>query len=193
MSSNSVPEEKLTSHSYDGIQEYDNPLPGWWKFLFWVFILFAPVYYAYVHLSVNDRSVFNSYKEKRNDIFRIRYKDIGVLEPTREEVLKYMNLPDWLSVGESVYKARCINCHGKNAEGKLGPNLTDDYWKNVYNVEDIAKVIADGAANGSMPAWKNRLSHPNDIVLTAAYIASLRKKPVAGGRPPEGKEVPPWE
>lgn len=192
MSNESVSEEKLTSHSYDGIQEYDNPLPGWWKFLFWVFILFAPVYYAYVHLGVDGRSVHDAYKLKMESIFTLRYKEIGDLEPDRETILKYMNDPEWLVVGEVAFKTNCVSCHGANGEGKLGPNLTDDYWKNVYNVEDIAKVIADGAASGSMPAWKTRFSHPNQIVLTAAYIASLRKNPVDGNKP-EGKLVPPWE
>ncbi len=74
----------------------------------------------------------------------------------------------------------------------VGPNLTDENWKNVRNIEDIAKVIANGAANGSMPAWKNRMSHKNQIVLTAAYVASLRDNPVTGGKPPEGNPIPPW-
>jgi cytochrome c oxidase cbb3-type subunit III len=34
-------------------------------------------------------------------------------------------------------------------------------------------VIADGAGNGAMPAWRNRL-HPNELLLVSAYVASLR-------------------
>ena len=37
----SVDEELLKDHSYDGIQEYDNPLPGWWTFLLWASIISA--------------------------------------------------------------------------------------------------------------------------------------------------------
>ncbi len=116
-----------------------------------------------------------------------------MLQPDRETILKYMNDPEWLAVGQVVYKTNCVSCHGAKGEGLVGPNLTDDYWKNVRKVEDIATVIANGAANGSMPAWKNRLSHPNQIVLTAAYIASLRNNPLPGPRPAEGDPVPPWE
>jgi cytochrome c oxidase cbb3-type subunit 3 len=62
----------------------------------------------------------------------------------------------------------------------------------VRNIEDIAKVISEGAANGSMPAWKNRL-HVNVRVLTAAYIASLRKNPIDNPKKPaEGNVIPPW-
>ena len=93
-----------------------------------------------------------------------------------------------------VYKTNCVSCHGADGTGLVGPNLTDEYWKNVRKVEDIAKVISEGAANGAMPAWQNRLSHQNQIVLTAAYVASLRDSPKTG-KPPvaEAKVIPPWE
>jgi cytochrome c oxidase cbb3-type subunit 3 len=42
-----------------------------------------------------------------------------------------------------------------------------------------------------MPAWKTRL-HPNEIVLVAAYVASLRGKNLPGPRGPEGEKIPPW-
>ena len=190
--SRSVTEEILTDHNYDGIQEYDNPLPGWWKFLFWLFIFFAPLYYFYFHFGVEGRTVHDQYDRHMASIFELKFKEIGTLEPDGETIMQYMNDPQWLAVGKVVYKTNCVSCHGNNGEGKVGPNLTDDHWKNVRNVEDIAKVIANGAANGSMPAWRNRLSHPNQIVLTAAYVASLRDNPVSGSRPVEGNVIPPW-
>ncbi|MDG1874028.1 MAG: cbb3-type cytochrome c oxidase N-terminal domain-containing protein [Mariniblastus sp.] len=185
------PEEILTNHSYDGIQEYDNPLPGWWKFLFWVAIIFAPIYYIYVHSE--GRSIYDQYENHMASVFELRFQEIGELEADRETILEYMNKPEWLSVGKVVYKANCVSCHGADGGGLVGPNLTDDYWKNVTNVEGIASVIEKGAANGAMPAWKNRLSHQNQIVLTAAYIASLRANPVSGGKAPEGKAIGPWQ
>ena len=95
----------------------------------------------------------------------------------------------WRDVGRSVFAANCVSCHGADAGGTVGPNLTDDHWKNVKNVEDIARIINEGAANGAMPAWKNRLSHPNLVVLTAAYIAQLPQVP---GKAPEGEKIESW-
>ncbi len=191
MSSEPVSKEILTDHNYDGIQEYDNPLPGWWKFLFWCTIVFAPLYWLYFHEGIEGRSIYDKYEQHMASIFELRFQEIGELKPDRATILKYMNEPDWLAVGKVVFKTNCVSCHGADAGGLVGPNLTDDSWKNVHNVEDIAKVIEIGAANGAMPAWKNRLSHPNQIVLTAAYVASLRKNPVSG-RAPEGNVIPPW-
>ena len=185
-------EANLTGHTYDGIREYDNPLPGWWKFLFWVSILFSPFYYFYFHAGAEGRTILDQYNAHMASVFELRFSKIGELEANRETILRFMNdEPEWLAVGEVVYKTNCVSCHGSRGEGKVGPNLTDDHWKNVRNVEDIARVIENGAANGSMPAWKNRLSHQNQIVLTAAYIAAMRDSPV-DGRPPEGNVIEPW-
>jgi cytochrome c oxidase cbb3-type subunit 3 len=73
----------------------------------------------------------------------------------------------------------------------VGPNLTDEYYKNVKQLIDVARVIQEGAANGSMPAWKSRL-HPNEIVMVAAYVANLRGKNLKGPRGQEGQAIPPW-
>lgn len=184
-------EPELTDHSYDGIQEYDNPLPGWWKFLFWVSVVFAPIYYVYIHAGVDGRSIHDQYNAHMAEVFELRFSEIGELEPDRETILEYLDKDDWLKVGQVVYTTNCVSCHKADGSGAVGPNLTDDHWKNVRNVEDIAKVIAEGAANGAMPAWKNRMSHQNQIVLTAAYVASMRKNPKPG-KAPEGNVIPPW-
>jgi cytochrome c oxidase cbb3-type subunit 3 len=149
------------------------------------------MYWVYFHLGVEGRSIHESYERHMASIFVLRFKDIGELSADRETILKYMNEPDWVTVGKVIFKTNCVSCHGSQGEGLVGPNLTDDYWKNVTKIEDIASVIENGAANGSMPAWKNRLSHKNLIVLTAAYVASLRAHPVSG-KVPEGNLLPAW-
>ncbi|RMG98296.1 MAG: cytochrome C oxidase Cbb3 [Deltaproteobacteria bacterium] len=185
-------QDLLLDHNYDGIQEYDNPLPGWWSGLFVGTIVFSVLYLLYHHSGVEGRSIYDEYEREAAEVFEKRFAELGELSPDKETILKYANDPKWLAVGEAVFKANCVSCHGDGGLGNVGPNLTDDYWKNVESVEDIAKVIANGAAGGAMPAWKNRLSHPNQIVLTAAYVASLRGKGGGGGKPPEGREIPPW-
>lgn len=191
MSSETANDVSLTDHSYDGIQEYDNPLPGWWKWVFVASVFFAPLYWAYFHFGPEERSIHGQYEQQMAEIFELRFSEIGELQPDRETLLKYMNDDQWLAVGKVMYKANCVSCHGADGGGLVGPNLTDNYWKNVRSIEGIAKVISDGAANGAMPAWKNRMSHQNQIVLTAAYVASLQKNPVPG-KGPEGNPLEPW-
>jgi cytochrome c oxidase cbb3-type subunit 3 len=187
----SIPGE-MQDHVYDGIREYDNPLPGWWTWLFVASCIFSFFYWIYFHLGTEGRTIHDQYDRNAADIFERRFAKIGTLTPDRETILKYMKDPEFITVGKVVYKTNCVSCHGANGEGNVGPNLTDDHWKNVKLIEDIARVIEQGAANGAMPAWRNRLSHINQIVLAAAYVASLRGTHPGGGKQAEGDPIPPW-
>ncbi len=186
-------DDQLTGHSYDGIQEFDNPLPGWWKMLFVGSIVYSVFYMYYYHNGVVSRTIHADYQTAVAENLRLQFEEIGELTPDRETLLTYLDDPKWSTVGQSVFATHCISCHGAKGEGKIGPNLTDDLWKNVKTIEDIAKVVAEGAANNAMPAWKTRL-HPNEVVLVSSYVASLRgsqpggtKSPIPGEKP-----IPPW-
>jgi cytochrome c oxidase cbb3-type subunit 3 len=181
----------LREHEYDGIQEYDNPTPGWWNLIFLGTFLFAIWYILYHHASTISLSVAQSYEEDIADDLKKRFSAIGDLKPDEPTLLKFMANEEWKIVGASVFKAQCVSCHGPNAAGQIGPNLTDDYYKNVRQLTDIPNVISGGAAAGAMPAWKTRL-HPNEVVLVAAYVASLRGKNLPGPRGQEGERIPPW-
>jgi cytochrome c oxidase cbb3-type subunit 3 len=181
----------LREHEYDGIQEYDNPTPGWWNLIFLGTFIFSIWYILYHHTSTISVSVAQSYESDVAEDLKKRFSTIGDLQPDEPTLLKYMANEEWKTVGAMVFKAQCVSCHAANAAGQIGPNLTDDYWKNVHQLADIPKVIANGAGAGAMPAWRTRL-HPNEVVLVAAYVASLRGKNLPGPRGPEGELIPPW-
>lgn len=116
---------------------------------------------------------------------------IGTLEPNEATVVKYMNESNWVKVGKVIFKSKCATCHGREGEGNIGPNLTDDSYKNVRKIEDIVQVIVKGANNNAMPAWEDKLE-TNEIVLVSAYVASLRGTNVAGGKAAEGATISAW-
>ena len=188
----SEPEKMLTDHSYDGIQEYDNPLPGWWKWLFVGSILYSVFYLMFYHMGVEGRSVHAEYELAVAANLRQQFQEIGELKPDHDTIVKYSHDPKWLVVGQSVFKSNCVSCHGSEGQGLVGPNLTDHFYKNVAKIDDISKVISEGAAGQAMPAWKTRL-HPNELVLVSSYIASIRGKNLPGPKGQEGKEIPPWD
>lgn len=184
------PQENLLDHNYDGIQEYDNPTPGWWWLIFNATFVFSIFYFIFFTFSPDAWTLADEHSSALAANLRLQFGEIGELKPDEETLLKYIDDPKWLAVGKATFQGRCVSCHGANAQGGIGPNMTDDNYKNVKQLTDIANVIANGAANGAMPAWKNQL-HPNEIVLTAAYIASLRGKNLPG-KAPEGDVAPPW-
>ena len=187
-----IDEALLTGHPYDGILVDDNPVPGWWKLLFVSCVVLGVLSFLFYVAGRKGRSVQDQYNNHLDRVLQLRFSEIGDLPADRATILEYMNeKPEWLAVGKATYQANCISCHGPDGGGLVGPNLTDDYWKNVRSVEGIASVLENGAGNGAMPAWKTRFSHPNQLVLTAAYVASLRKDPVKG-KDPEGVQIPDW-
>ena len=181
----------VLDHEYDGIREYDNPTPGWWNFIFFASFVFSIWYFLYYHASTISTSVAQGYASDVTGDLKRRFSTIGELKPDEPTLLKYMRDTEWSSVAASVFKTNCVSCHGPEGPGQIGPNLTDDHWKQVRKLEDVAQVVQTGAAAGAMPAWKTRL-HPNEVVLVAAYVASLRGKNLEGPRGPEGDPIPVW-
>ena len=182
----------LTDHAYDGIQEYDNPLPGWWKWTFVASIVFSIAYAMYFHVGAPGRSILDGYEAEQTAMSMKLFASIGELQPDEPTLLISAHDTTRLRIGESIFRSNCISCHGRYGEGKVGPNLTDEYYKNVRTVTDLIKILNNGAGNGAMPAWSNRLE-PNEIILVAAYVASLRgTQPAAEGKGPDGSEIAPW-
>lgn len=187
---------KLTDHEYDGIREYDNPCPTWWHLIFLGTFVFS-VFYFFFFLGSFGWTTAEAYDSAVAENLKLRFAEIGELEVNEKTLVEYMGKPDWLAIGASVFQAQCKSCHGADGAGLVGPNLTDDNYKNVKQLIDIAHVVENGASAGAMPAWKNRL-HPNEIVLVSAYVANLRGKNLAGPgdvvekRDGNYKPIPPW-
>src|SRR5271166_729105 len=183
-------QDQLLDHEYDGIQEYDNPCPGWWHAIFLLTILFSVVYFLFFQVGSNGWTLAEAWKSAAAEDMKQRFGAIGELKNEPPTILKYMGDTDWMLYANSVFLTNCQSCHGPDGSGVVGPNLTDDYYKNVKKITDIAEVIKNGAAGGSMPSWRARL-HPNEVILMAAYVAGLRGKNLKG-RGPEGELIPPW-
>jgi cytochrome c oxidase cbb3-type subunit 3 len=181
----------VTGHAYDGIEEFDNPLPGWWKWMFVGSIVFSVGYVAYFHIGAPGRSVADEYDRALAANTRLQFAEIGELDPNGRNVAKFLPKESWVKVGQVVFKTHCITCHGRNGEGKVGPNLTDEHYKNFDNLDGLVRVINKGAAGNAMPAWENRLL-ANEIVLVSAYVASLKGTNAPGGKDPEGRVVTEW-
>ncbi|WP_235935320.1 c-type cytochrome [Candidatus Laterigemmans baculatus] len=185
-------DERIEREETDGIEVLDSPLPGWWKWTFFATIAFSFPYFAYYHFGATGRTLEDSYTRAVARNAQLQFAEIGELEGDAETLVRYLDEPSWLSVGKSVYQTHCIACHGAGGGGLVGPNLTDEHYKNVRAIEDIVTVINVGAGAGAMPAWQSRLEQ-NERVLVAAYVASLRGT-TPGGSPkgPEGAVIPEW-
>lgn len=95
----------------------------------------------------------------------------------------YAHDPQAVSEGKDLFVAmNCAGCHGYDAKGAMGPNLTDRYWRYGGAPVSIFKSIYEGRPQG-MPAWNPALP-PQEIWKLVAYIQSL-----GGSFPPDSFEA----
>lgn len=183
---------QVLEHEYDGIQEFDNPTPGWWHFLFWVFVVFS---FFYVMMDFSSSPFLPSDEDRYKDAVlkatMAKFETLGDLEPKALTFASYAQSEEWMSYAASTFASNCASCHGADGGGMVGPNLTDDYGKNLKTIDDIYTVIDKGAAGGAMPAWGQRF-HPNDLILLTSYVASLRGTNPGLSKAPEGEVMEPW-
>ncbi len=181
----------LLDHEYDGIREYDNPVPAWMHWIFWLTVVFSIVYFAFFQFSPISWTVQDRWAGAQANHFRLLFGEFGELDPDEATILSLMDNSQLMAVGAGMFVTNCAQCHARDGGGINGPNLTDDRWITVRNLEGIVNVIANGAGNGAMPPWSNRLSQ-NEQILLAAYVATLRGTSPARPIPPEGDPIPPW-
>ncbi len=180
----------LTDHAYDGIQEYDNPMPGWWTWLFVGTVVFSVIYF-FIAVASGQLSAVWAYDQDQMAETRRQF-GAGEIHADAATLLRLSHDDGMVKSGSAVFATNCIACHARDGSGLIGPNLTDEKYINVTRIEDIYDVVSKGRNNGLMPAWENRLN-PTDRVLVSAFVASLRgqNKP---GKPaePNAKEIPAW-
>ena len=183
----------LTGHNYDGIEEYDNPTPTWWTWIFLLTVAFSAFYMFLTLMTGRQLSAEAFYEHDYTESLKAQYGQLGELQPDAATLVKFSKDEKWLKVGAAVFQGNCVSCHGSDASGIAGPNLTDESFVHIAAITDIADVVSKGRNNGAMPAWGQRML-PVEQVLVSAYVASLRGKdlPSAGGRPAEGRAIAPW-
>lgn len=149
-------ENQTTGHVYDGIEEYDNPLPRWWFNMFIATFIFAGAYLLiYPGLgSWAGLLGWTSVKELRGhqQQAEARYADIfGIYAKTPIE--KLARDPEAIKMGLRLFSNNCAVCHGADGGGNFGfPNLTDHDWIYGGTPEKIQETITLGRT-AAMPAW----------------------------------------
>lgn len=183
------PKDKIIEgHEYDGIQEFDNPLPGWWLATFLGTIIFAFIYW--IHYSFQPGTSIN-------DEFEAAWKQVQSVQAQaqasapafdEQKLLAAIEDPARNQQGSAIYASKCAACHGNKGEGLVGPNLTDMFWiHGTGKTTDLAQVIAKGVLDKGMPAWQTMM--PADELLNViVYVAKFKGQNVPG-KPPQGNQI----
>jgi len=171
-------EHLISDHDYDGIRELNNPMPTWWRYLFYVTIVFSAVYMFRYHVFSDDLQIAEYEKE-------MALAEANKPKPTFDEnALILMTSASDIAAGKALYDKNCVACHAMLGEGNaIGPNLTDDYWLNGGSLEDVYQIIKVGKPLKGMLAWQNQLS-PEQMLQVSSYVMTL-----VGTNPPNAKKA----
>ena len=171
---------RTTGHVYDGIEEYDNPLPAWWFWGFIISILFSVGYLLY-YPGLGNFSGFGGWSqvgsltedqenadERYGPIFA-QYASVPIDELVHD--------PAAMRMGRRLFATNCSVCHGTAGTGSEGfPNLTDSEWLWGGDAEQVKTTISNGR-QATMPAWGPALQEQG-VTEVAEYVMKLAGREV---------------
>ncbi|HEY6610849.1 MAG TPA: cytochrome-c oxidase, cbb3-type subunit III [Pseudomonas sp.] len=181
--------DQTMGHSFDGIEEYDNPLPRWWFLLFVGTLIFGALYLVLYPGLGNWKGVLPGYENGWTQVGQWQ-REVDRAEAEYGPLFaKYAAMPvadvakdpQALKMGSRMFASYCSVCHGSDAKGSFGfPNLADQHWRWGGEAETIKATILAGR-HGMMPAWGAVIGEEG-VKNVAAYVRSE----LAGLKLPEG-------
>jgi cytochrome c oxidase cbb3-type subunit 3 len=172
-----VADDEVVGHVWDGdLEEWNNPAPKWWLYLYFITIAWAVAYMiAYPGLgSWNGTlgwSQLGQYEEEMQaaaDRYEPIYERFAAMsfDELKQE-------PDAMRLGASLYASYCTTCHGSDARGASGfPNLADKDWLWGSTQDAITTTIRQGRM-GIMPVLAPALGGDAGIDNMVGYVKSL--------------------
>jgi cytochrome c oxidase cbb3-type subunit 3 len=181
----------VMGHVWDeNLQEYNNPLPRWWMWLFWITLVFSVAYLIlYPGLGsfpgILGWSSAGQYEQERARA-KERYEPIFA-KYAAMDIKAVAADPQAKEIGQRLFLNYCSQCHASDGRGGRGfPNLTDSDWLYGGDPQVLVTTIENGRA-GVMPPWPQL--GDEGIKNVAHYVMSLSGRTHDNMRASQGKEI----
>jgi len=198
-----------TGHVWDGLEEFNNPLPRWWVWTLYVTIAWAVAYtIAYPAWPMINKATpgllgWSTRANVQADIDAVNEANATINARLASTELTEISTDGELnsfavSSGAAVFKTWCAQCHGSGAAGAKGyPNLLDDSWLWGGDIEAIHTTISHGvrtedddeARYSEMPAFGDDYLEDAQIDAVVNYVMSLSGEPQDASKVAAGKAV----
>ncbi|HLO62521.1 MAG TPA: cytochrome-c oxidase, cbb3-type subunit III [Azonexus sp.] len=182
---------KTMGHVWDEtLEEYNNPMPKWWTWMFVITVVFAFVYLALYPGLGNFKGMlgWTAVGQHKAEVEKMD----ATVKPLFDKFLA-MDLKavaadkQAMEMGKRLYLTYCMQCHGADARGAKGfPNLTDSDWLYGGEPEQIKETIS----NGRMGVMPPHAQLGGDTIKDLAnFVRSLSGLPSDATRAAKGKET----
>jgi len=169
-----------TGHVWDqDLREYNNPLPKWWLWLFYITIAFGLLYLALFpglgnFAGMKGWTQSNQYAQERA---AVEARAAQLLAPLAAlPVAELVNNEQAMSTAHNLFQQNCAQCHGSDGGGAQGfPSLADADWQWGSDADSVVATIAQGRI-AAMPAWGQVLGEPG-VDEAVAYVQALSGQP----------------
>lgn len=137
----------LREHVFDGIEEFDQKLPNWWLFTFYIAIAFYVGYWVIYYSSDALKSPAEKINAQMASINDAKQKELtAMLADLSDDVLiEWSQNEAIVAKGEAMFTVTCVACHGTDLNGGIGRSLMDDHWEYGAKPMDIFNVILKGS------------------------------------------------
>jgi len=181
---------ETTTHVWDGdLREYNNTMPRWWLWLFYISVIFSLVYLVLYPglgrydglLGWSQEKQYETEMASAAEAFRSEYAELA-----KRPLEQLTDHAEALRVGRNVYAHNCSTCHGSDARGADGyPNLTDNHWIWGGAPERVLETIQAGR-QAVMPPFGDALGDQG-VTRTAVYVQQLAGRTVDATMAAAGK------
>jgi cytochrome c oxidase cbb3-type subunit III len=181
-----------TGHSWDGIEEFNNPLPRWWLWTFYATIIWGVIYtilfpaWPLVSQATPGLLGFSTRANVQADIAAATERNAALYD--RLGSVELASIADdqelygfAVNGGAAIFRNNCSQCHGAGAAGAVGyPNLLDDDWLWGGSLDEIAYTVTHGIRNeqspdthwSQMPAFGEILT-PEEIGSVVQHVLAI--------------------
>lgn len=166
-------------HEFDGIKEEDNNLPNWWLGILFSTMVFGFAYWFVFHTTKEFETHEDVY---RAEVAALKKARLSANPTSDEALLALAGDATQVEEGKKVFASTCASCHAAEAQGLVGPNLTDKYWLHGNKPGELVKSISDGFPEKGMPPWGTILG-PDKVRKVTAYLLTVKGKNLTGKEP----------
>ncbi|RLA60535.1 MAG: nitrogen fixation protein FixP [Epsilonproteobacteria bacterium] len=178
----------LLDHDYDGIQEFDYPLPFWWIMTFVLTTLFGVPYIIYYNF-MDGPTLKQEANIELEALNQLRTSYAVKMANFEQDTYAAVMADDGVNKGQEIFLENCSPCHLESGGGDIGPNLTDNYWLNAKGTkETIYEVILNGREDKGMPIWREDLTK-EEIYAVTSYVMTLVGTNIEDAKEPQGELI----